>query len=370
MAPIRILQMIGSLRMGGSQAMIVNLYKNIDRDKIQFDFILDHNDEIDNTLVPIVKSLGAKIFVFPTFKGKNLIEIINAWNYFFKEHREYKIIHSHVRSYASIFLAIAKKYGLKTIIHSHSTSDGNGIIANVKHLLEYPLRYIADYFFSCSNEAGEWLFGRRIVQQNNYRILNNAIEAEKYRFNETIRREFRKKLSLSEKTSVYIHVGRFHILKNHKFLLNVFKEIKKRQPDSVLLLMGEGNLRADIEKQISVLQLTDSVRLLGTCKDVFNWMQAADCMLFPSLTEGLGIVAIEAQAAGLPCICSMGIPKAVAITDLCYFLELDVGKWVDEAIKLKSITRKDYLLNIIASGYDINSTANSILEFYLKLQRS
>ena len=171
--PTRILHVLGSLTRGGAQTMIMNLYRNIDRDKVQFDFIVHTNKkyEYDDE----VTSLGGKIYSFPSYKGKNHFGYKNAWKSFLVNHPEYKIIHGHVRSTASIYLKIAKQYGLNTIAHSHNTSSGNGISAFVKNTLQFPLRYIADNLFACSEYAGTWLFGKNVQRKKNFYILNNEI---------------------------------------------------------------------------------------------------------------------------------------------------------------------------------------------------
>mgnify|MGYP003571270745 CR=1 FL=1 len=363
--PIRILHMIGSLNIGGSQSMIINLHKAIDRSKVQFDYIIDHPGHL--YYGSVVKSLGGKIFEFPTFKGHNFLQIRKAWKQFFKDHPEYKILHSHVRSYASLYLPLAKKAGLKTIIHSHSTSNGKGLGSVVKRIMQYPLRWQADYFFGCSKEAGAWLFGDKIVNSPKFHILQNAIDTEQYKFNPEIRKEYREKLGLGDKKT-FIHVGRFHPAKNHVFLLNVFSEIHKQDANTVLLLAGDGELRPKIERRISVLGLKNDVLLLGSRSDVPRLLQAADCFLFPSFWEGFGMGAIEAQAAGLPCVCSDSIPQSVKVTDYCVFFHNDKAReWAEMALhlilKIGEIPR-DTSLSIVKCGFDIKESSNTLCLFY------
>lgn len=363
--PIRILHMIGSLNIGGSQAMIINLHKAIDRTKVQFDYVVDHPEQL--YFADVVKSLGGKIFFVPTFKGVNVIEVRKAWKKFFKDHPEYKILHSHVRSYASLYLPIAKKAGLKTIIHSHSTSNGKGLSSAVKRIMQYPLRWQADHFFGCSKEAGEWLFGKKVVDSDRYHILKNAIDTEQYRFNPEVRKEYREQLGLGEKKT-FIHVGRFHPAKNHSFLLNLFAEIHKRNPNTVLLLAGDGELRSAIEKQIADLHIQDSVKLLGSRSDVPKLLQAADCFLFPSVWEGFGMVAVEAQAAGLPCICNTTIPQSVKVSHSCQFIptnNLDV--WIDSALSLVELSNRNdpcTMMEIEKNGFDIKASSFLLSDFY------
>ncbi|MDY6385930.1 MAG: glycosyltransferase family 1 protein [Fibrobacter sp.] len=364
---IRILHVLGGLDRGGAETMVMNLYRAIDRSQIQFDFIT-HTDRHQAYTDEILK-LGGKIYYFPKFKGINFLQVKKLWTKFFKEHPEYKILHSHVRSYASLYLPIAKKAGLKTIIHSHSTSNGKGLSSFVKRLMQFPLRYQADYFFGCSKEAGEWLFGKKVVESPKYHILRNAIDTEKYKFSEESRAQYREKLNLGNKLT-YVHIGRFHPSKNHPFLLNLFAEIHKRNPDTVLLLVGDGPLRSSIRTQIEELRLQESVMLLGSRDDIPGILHAADCLLFPSLWEGFGMVAVEAQAAGLPCICSDMVPSSVKVTDFCYFISTDdLLAWVDMSLqntRLALLLQNKSKLDEIEK-FDINKSVAELQTFYLSV---
>lgn len=361
--PIRVLHMIGSLNIGGSQSMILSLYQALDKSKIQFDFIIDHAKE--RFLAEQVEDLGARVYTMPCFNGSNFNKVKKAWNRFFEEHPEYKILHSHVRSYASVYLPIAKKHGVKTIIHSHSTSNGTGIKAAVKACLQYPLRHQADYFFSCSEDAGRWLFGNKVVGSERHFVLKNAIDALRYRFSEPVRNEYREELKL-EDNDVYIHVGRFCAAKNHAFLLRVFKRIYAQNPNARLLLAGTGELEQECCQQVKMLGIDQAVQFLGNRNDVARLLQAADCFLFPSLWEGLGIVAVEAQAAGLPCLCSDSVPDLVKVTDQCQFLALDEELWAQHAV-LCSAEQRDTYSEIVAAGYDVSATAAWLQDFYCKV---
>lgn len=362
--PIRILHMIGSLNIGGSQTMIVNLYKAIDRTKIQFDFIIDKPGEL--FYANEIKALGAKIYEFPTFNGKNIVQIKKTWKVFFDFHPEYKVLHSHIRSYASLYLPIARSYGVKTIIHSHSTSNGSGITSLAKQILQYPLRYQADYFFACSELAGRWLFGDNVLNKGNFYVVRNAIDSQRFRFNSETRYLYREKLSLTNE-KVYLHVGRFNEAKNHSFLLKMFSEMVNKSNNIRLVLVGDGIQRDVITNLIKELNLNKYVLLLGNRSDIPEIMCAADCFLFPSLWEGLGIAAIEAQAAGLKCICSENVPDEVKILPTCKFLNLhDMDMWVREALS-SDCSRYDVKDEILDAGYDIKNTAIWIEHFYEKI---
>lgn len=357
--PIRVLQMIASLYSGGSQAMLMNIYRNIDRTKVQFDFIIEH-PEYDYYLSEI-ESLGGKVYTLPAFKGSNLKEVKDAWNKFFIEHPEYKILHSHSRSHASIYLPIARKYGLKTIIHSHNTSNGSGIKAIVKNIMQYPLRFQADYYIGCSIKAGEWLFGERIVNSNKFFVLNNAIDADKFRFNEKIRDEYRKEFNVIDKT-VYLQVGSLSKQKNHLFSIEVFNKLSKVKDNIVLYVAGVGDLKQDIEAKIREFGLEEKVILLGRRSDISNLLQMVDCYIMPSIYEGLSVAAVEAQASGITCILSDTVSKEVKISDNCEFLPLEVDKWVN---RLNStFNRIDSYKQIKDAGYDVKDSAKKMQEFY------
>lgn len=361
--PIRVLQMTASLYHGGSQNMIVNLYKAIDRSKIQFDFIIDHPDLID--LKPVVEELGAKVYVMPTFKGTNLLEVKKAWNDFFTNHPEYKIIHSHSRSYASIYLKIAKKHGLKTIIHSHNTSNGNGIKSKIKNILQYSIRNVADYFIGCSLDAGKWLFGEDIIKSDRFFILNNAVDTDKFKYKEEIRKQYRKDLNI-DNNKVYIQVGEFNEQKNHKFTIDLLSKLIKKEPNSKFLLIGTGEYFDDIKKYIDELKLNDYVLLLGRRNDVNCLLQAADIYLMPSKFEGLSVAAIEAQASGIKCMLSDCVSKDVNITNTCEFISLNIDEWVNACINA-DITRKDSTKQVIDAGFDVKTTAKWLEDFYTNI---
>ncbi len=365
--PIRILQMIGSLNIGGSQTVVLNIYKAINKDMIQFDFIIDKPEEIG--IASAVESLGANVYVLPTFKGTNYLKVRNAWNQFFDAHPDYKVLHSHVRSYASLFFPIAKSHGVKTIIHSHSTSNGKGCSAMLKRILQYPLRYQADYFLSCSDEAGEWLFGRKVVASERYHLLQNSIDLGLYCFDANKRKSVREELGVGNKT-VYIHVGRLHAAKNHTFLLQMFAELLKENDNAVLLIVGDGELRDDIEKTIAQLGIDNSVHMLGMRNDIPDLLRAADCFVFPSIWEGLPVTVIEAQAAGLPCVISANVTENVFISPLAHKVPIDQGieTWIS-CLKNLDMERQDVSEYIRNAGFDVNETADWISRLYLSLYR-
>lgn len=312
---IRVLQVLGGLNRGGAETMVMNLYRNIDRNKIQFDFI--KHTESKCAYDDEIKELGGRIYSIPKYKVYNHFQYKKAWNNFLKKHPEYKIIHGHVRSTATIYLKIAKKYGLYAIAHSHSTSSGKGIKAIIKNMLQFRIRYITDYFMGCSKEANEWLYGKKIANSEKCIILHNAIDVEKYTYNEDIRNKLRKELNIKEDEMVVGNIGRFSYMKNHKFLIDIFEKLCKTE-NCKLLLVGDGELKNDIQNIVKNKHLENKVIFTGVRSDVNEILQAMDIFVMPSIFEGLPVTLIEAQASGVPSLIANTITKEVDITPLIY----------------------------------------------------
>jgi len=365
---VRILHVLGGLNRGGAETMIMNIYRTIDRSKIQFDFVVHtdlHCDYTDEIL-----DLGGIIYSIPKYNGKNHFKYKKKWELFFQEHTEYEILHSHIRSTATIFLPIAKKHGLKTIVHSHNTSSGKGVSAIVKDIYQLPIRCIADYFFACSVSAGKWLFGRKIISSDRFHIVRNAIDAHAYAYSEDVRKNIRKELHISDSCFVVGHIGRFHEQKNHDFLIEIFNEIHKNHANSMLILVGDGSEKEKIVSKVKKMNLSDNVVFTGVRNDVPSLLSAMDAFVFPSYFEGLGIVAVEAQASGLHTICADTIPQEARITDLFEYLSLsdDSKKWASSVMKYTGgYERHNMCLAICNAGYDINCTTGWIQDFYLNL---
>lgn len=359
----RILHVIGRMDRAGAETLIMNLYRNIDRSRYQFDFMVftktkaDYDDEIEE--------LGGRIYHMPAFNGINYPYLAYLINKFFDEH-SYSVVHGHIGSLAPMYLAIAKKHGSYTIAHSHSTNSSSFLYRTTFTILAWSVRYIADYFFACSEEAGIDRFGMKIVNSDHFKIINNGIDSDLYRYSAERHEKMKEQFSLTDKI-VFGHVGRFALAKNHPFLIDVFNEIHKQIPDSVLVLAGRGPDEDKIKKQVTDLDLNESVYFLGIRNDVPDLMNLFDCFIFPSFTEGLGIVGIEAQAAGLPCFMSEGIPEEAVITDHAWRMNLEDGskKWADEICsKIADYKRNDSTEKVKKAGYDIKSIAVELQLFY------
>lgn len=361
---IRVLHVIGSLNVGGSQALIMNIYRNIDRSKIQFDFVI--NFEEHRFYEPEIKKLGGKVYYIPQLNSRNYFAYCKAWNDFFEEHKEYKIVHGHVRSTAAIYLKIAKKHGCYTVAHSHNTSSGKGPKAVVKDLLQLPIRYSADYFMACSDLAGEWLFGKKVVQGEQYHMLPNAIPLEKFARNEQKRAEIRAQLGVGEEI-VLGNVGRFTRQKNQMFLLDIFAAYKKVRQNAKLILVGYGEMESDIREKIEALHMESSVIIPKDYNEPAKYLQAMDVYVFPSIFEGLGISLIEAEAAGLPCVISEVIPKETYVTEKIRVCQSgdSLEQWV-KAIETYATEHAINKSNGLLEQFDIKEIVTWISNFYFE----
>lgn len=367
-APIRILHVIGIMDRGGAEAMIMNLYRSIDRSRVQFDFV--ENEGPEAAFDAEIRCLGGRIYRCPRYRGKNHAAYTKWWHDFFKSHQgEYPIVHGHIGSTAAIYLSIAKKYGSYAIAHSHSAGAGSALY----RLLAYPTRFVADHFFACSRDAGISRYGRKVGHDTaRCQVLNNAIDTGKFVFAPDNRRRIRAMLHIGEDALVIGHVGRFVEAKNHLFLLDVFEQIRSRRPDAVLLLVGDGELRQQIEDVIARKHLTDAVVMTGVQSNVWDYCQAMDLFVFPSVFEGLPVSMVEAQAAGLPCCVSANVPRETAITDLVEFIPLEEGaaRWADRVLARAHEPRRDMRREMVNAGFDVSATSAWLEDFYTKVVTS
>lgn len=362
--PIRILHVLGGLSIGGAESRIMDLYRNVDREEMQFDFLI-HTDK-EQHFEKEIESMGGKVYRVPRFLVYNWFGYKKALKQFFSNHPEFRAVHGHMTSTASIYLPIAKKAGIPiTIAHSRSAGVDSGLKGVVTKWLRRSLHKKADYLLACSREAGEAAFGKKCMESGKVQVIPNAIEAGKYAFDEERRKNMRKKLGVEDKW-VIGHVGSFREAKNHSFLLRIFAEIRKRREDAILLLVGDGPLRESTEKQVEALQLTGFVKFCGRQTNVADYYQAFDFLVFPSLYEGLPGTVIEAQTAGLRCLVSGAITKEVLITDLAkaYSLAKTAEEWADYVVEQREYRRESGYAKVAAAGFDIKEQVNRYKAIY------
>lgn len=372
--PIRVLQVIGCMGCGGAEAMLMNYYRHMDRTRVQFDFAVDttkremYDDEIE--------SMGGRFYRFPKFNALNFMTYRKAWNDFFKEHAEHGIIHSHIGSSAAVHLKIAKKYGRYTIAHSHRTMVTT---RNFHDLIwrscAYPVRYVADSFFACSPEAAKDRFGKKVASSDRCRVINNAIDVERFAYSPKNREDVRRSLAAgsdagSEGKLIVGHVGRHTPQKNPVFMLEVFAAVRRRRPGALLLQVGEGEMTETMKKRCRELHIEDAVIFAGVRGDVERYYSAMDVFLFPSLWEGLGNTLVEAQTNGLNCVVSDAVPRAADMgAGLYHTLSVNdpADKWADEVLfHAERGHMKDAARFTREAGFDISTSAGQLQDFYLK----
>lgn len=365
--PIRVLHVIGGMDRAGAETMIMNLYRNIDREKVQFDFLIhtekrcDYEEEIEK--------MGGNIYRIKRFTGFNAISYYRQCRSFFNQHK-YKIVHGHIGSCAALYLTAAKRNGCYTIAHSHNTYEKKISMHNaVYKFFSFFTRYVADYFFGCSSEAGLSRYGKKVVSSSKFTLFHNAIEVDKFSYDESIRRSIREKMGLRD-CFVIGATGRLNYQKNPFGIVNILYETKKIKSNTRLLWIGnyDTDIGRDALEYAKELDVRDSIILTGVVSNVNEMLQAMDCFIMPSFFEGLGIAAIEAQAAGLPCFLSDRMPQEVHIVENSKFLSIDSPKVWAKKISECNIERVDTSQQIKDAGYDIYETAKWLQEFYLSLQ--
>lgn len=358
--PIRILHVVTYMGRGGLETMIMNYYRHIDRSKVQFDFLVhrdfraDYDDEIE--------ALGGKIYRLPRLVPWSK-SYRTALDTFFDEHPGYRIVHVHQDCLSSVILMAAKKHGVPVrIAHSHNSNQDR----NLKYLIKlYYRRLIPCYatdLFACGRQAGQWMFMGKPFQ-----IVNNAIDAGLYTFDAETAERMRSALGIDRDTLVVGHVGRFAAAKNHSFLLDIFRELYAKYPDSKLLLVGDGDLRDAMEEKAMQLGIRDRVIFTGIRSDVVDLMQAMDVFVFPSVYEGLPVTLVEAQAAGLPCIVSENIPPECKITSLVEQIPLENSPeyWAEQILAHVCDMRGNTYAQIAAAGFDISENVRWLQNEYL-----
>lgn len=366
---IRILHVLTAMNMAGTETLLMNFYRNIDRNTIQFDFAVSATNEC--AYDKEIEELGGRIIHYPKYTGKNHFQYVKWWNRFLVEHPEYHIIHGHIGSTAAIYLNLAKKCGRFTIAHSHSTEPALSIYSLFYKAYSYPTRFIADQFFGCSKKALIDRYGKRVANNSNAKVINNAIDARKFVYNPNTRKRIREEYRILPDETVLVTVGRLTPPKNPHEIIRICHGLKEDGVDFRFLWYGTGELENEIKQEVKAQNLEDVIQFMNTRNDIYNVLQAADVFLFPSVWEGLGIACVEAQAAGLPTFCSNTIPDEARVTKLSKFLPLnDTKTWCKEIEAcIKKISMDDYVRpntynEVVQAGYDIKETVKWLEDFY------
>ncbi|QCT70191.1 glycosyltransferase family 1 protein [Eubacterium maltosivorans] len=366
--PMRVLQTGLTSNPGGVESFIMNVYRHIDRKKIQFDFLIKHGTQI--AYEEEVTKLGGRIF--PVYYGRKE----NIW----KHYRQIKslltennfcAIHMNLCFFNDIdILKIGNQLGInKRIVHSHNSDFLERVPKYTEKLIDWNKKrsetYVTDYL-ACSSVAGKWMFGER-----EFKVINNGIDISKYAYNPSIREQKRLELGLKPEHFVIGVVGRIQYQKNPEFIVEIFKKIYEKEKNAVLLWVGDGDLRPQIEQKIMEYGLNQNVKLFGMRKDVNEIYQTMDVFLLPSRFEGLPVVGIEAQASGLPCFFSGNIIKEAKITNLVNYISIQktAGFWAEQILRTKNDhKRKDQTETIRNAGYDIKTIIKELEKIYLEIK--
>lgn len=371
--PIRVLHVLGGLSLGGAESRIMDLYRNMDREKIQFDFLVHQSGTAERKpefYDEEIRKLGGRIYLLPKFKVYNYFAYRKAVKDFFAAHHAFQVVQGHMTSTAAVYLPAAKAAGVPLVVsHARSAGVDAGLKGKLTKWMRRKLLYKSDLCFACSKEAGTAVFGRDWLTSEKAVVLPNAIEAGKFVYNEEKRREVREEMGI-EDCFVIGHVGRFHPAKNHEYLLEVFRIVRERLNGqgrrAVLLLLGDGAGRAAAREKAADMDMEQDVMFLGNKGDVETYYQAMDYFVFPSRFEGLPGTVVEAQAAGLRCIISDRITPEVGITGLVHYesIEKEADIWAEYILDHAVYERENMLADIKKAGFDAGEQAAGLTVFY------
>lgn len=374
---IRVLQVTGGLNKGASggiASFLYTYYNEMDRERISFDF-LTISHQCFQPYREKLEQFGSKLYCLDVEQFNSLKGIMTSVARFlhFLNDSQYDVIHINAGGLSVVLLCSVigklKGKGAKVIAHSHSSMRRRGLHDLSTRMLKPLLTLFGDCFLACSTSAAEHMFSRGVIKNKRHIIISNAIDGDKFRYDEQTREEYRAHFGIGNELLVG-HVGRAAVAKNHGFLLEIFHEIKKRNTKAKLILVGAGQLESSIKQQVNQLGLTDDVIFTGHRKDVNKIMQAMDVMVLPSLFEGLGIVAIEAQAAGLPVIASDVFPSVVNISE--WFVKMSLRapaeKWSSAVLRMvDGHIRENATPDLSKYGFDIKESVKELESVYFSL---
>lgn len=357
--------------MGGAQAFILNVLRNIDRHRFQIDLAINFYAE-QNGIEGECRKLGCQIHIVPYFKVYNYLKYCRVWHKLLDKHH-YDIVYAHSTNSASIYLKIAKEHGCKTIAHCHSTGFRGGWVEKLaKYVFTRNIGKVSDYWLACSDKAAEHLFGSSYKDYPHYWTIPNAIDADKYLFDDAIRQRIRNQIGVANDEFLCGHVGTFSVPKNHAFLLDVFFEVLKRQPNAKLVCCGAGALMASVKEKAKEMGILNKIIFAGVVSNVNEYMMAMDAFIFPSIFEGFGIAVLEAEATGLHSIISDVIPDDVDLTDLVHRKNLSesAASWAEVVLSTTLSDRRSYNATIAQSKYNMKTTVKELEKLYENLANS
>lgn len=367
--PTRVLHIVTQMNCAGLESRLMDIYRNIDRSNVQFDFYTCRTES--GFFDEEIKSLGGKVYYNLPLKMREIHKIACRFKIFLADHEEYKIVHCHLNQWCGLVLKGAKEANVPVRI-AHSRTSLQKITAKnlIKNFIKLSTNRYATHCFAVSKKAGEWLFGKRMLNMGKVTIWPNAIDYSKFTYNPEKRSEIREMLSLGNDLTL-MHVGNLRPEKNHKFLLQVFKRILEKRSSAKLVLIGKDEMNGTIQSIAIRMGIEQSVMFLGSRSDVAELLQAGDVFVFPSLYEGFPGAVLEAQAAGLLCIISDKITNEVCITPLVkqFSLSMSSEKWAEYILAKAKKTRIDTSDYFERSGFEIRVLAYNLSRFYVENSR-
>ena len=364
--PIRIAQVIGKAVISGVDSVVMNYYRHIDRSRVQFDFFMDGYNKtlIDEEIL----DLGGRIIKLEPYENSMRTNMKQCRTAFAEG--QYTIVHSHLNTLSCfpLYAAFRAKVPIR-IAHSHSTTSRGEWKRNLmKQALRLFSKTFATHYAACADYTARWLFGSQTVQDGKVHLIQNAIDTVRFSPNEAARQRIRKEFHL-ENRFIIGHIGRFAFQKNHELLIRVFAEVYRQNPNAALILIGTGELEADIRSLVKALDIEHAVFFTGIRRDIPDFLNAFDVFFLPSRYEGLPVVGIEAQAVGLPCLMSDAVTKDTAITPLVEFFPLhaDIEAWAQKLLSYEHTQKRPYPDLLRASGFDIHHAAQDLCCWYENL---
>lgn len=364
--PIRVLHVINWFDQGGIENFLMNVYRNIDRNQVQFDFALTENKK--GFFEEEIESLGGRYFYFDS-NSKSLLNYYRSLKRIIKDNGPYAAVHSHLYYFSGIFLLIARLCGIKVrIAHSHETEKGRKptvIRKCYEHIMRFLIKKNATHWLSCSDTAGAYVFGKDVP----YQVLYNGIDLERFCYKEDSRKQIRMQLGI-DNDFVVMNVGRFAPQKNHHFIVKVFKELLNEVTNSKLILIGTGSMRDEIESLLKDIGIINRVTILNNIQNTEDYYSAADAFILPSQYEGMGIVVVESQACGLYTLISDKVTREVGVTDISDFLSIEgkssVKVWVNKLLEIKkmNIVRPKYNEEFKNTSFNIDVTVRELTDLY------
>ena len=364
MAPIRVLQVMPAMDAGGMETFVMNVYRTVDRDKVQFDFLYHYDKPcfFDDEIC----TLGGNIYKMTVRQDNNLPRYLRELRELFAAHPEWRIIHGHYSGFGMFYNPVARRAGIPVRVgHSHNTAYEPNLVGRLDKLMSSRFNAGLTDRFACSQKAGEMLFGK-----SPFTVLPNGIDTARFAARDPQRRALlRGELGVADNEILFGHVGRFSAQKNHPGLLKIFAAVRARLPKARLVLLGGGEpgYIEEIQNLARSLGLGDSVNFAGVRSNMQGFYDAMDAFLLPSLFEGLPVVLVEAQTAGLPCFVADTVDKGAAFTDRVHFLPLqDEAAWANTIAGASLRRDPDARRKAVEAGYDIHHSTEILQEFYLR----